>query len=167
MRKSRGFTLIELLVVVAIIGLLSSVVLASLNSAKLKANDAAIQSDLNTIQTQSQIYYNDHGNYGSNTSTIWPFSGNPSCTNSGATNTLFTDDATISNALIALGKLTGPSYSVVCATSADGSGTHKYSITVLLNAKSPSGSQQYLCIDSQLRVANESYYYNGMNGSCN
>ncbi len=61
---SKGFTLIELLVVVAIIGLLSSVVLASLNSARAKARDTYRKSELKQIQNALQIYYNDHnGNY--------------------------------------------------------------------------------------------------------
>lgn len=56
MRRNKGFTLIELLVVIAIIGILSAVVLASLSTARSKGNDAAIQSNLNTIQTQAEIY---------------------------------------------------------------------------------------------------------------
>ena len=59
--RSRGFTLIELLVVIAIIGILSAVVLASLSTARTKGQDAAVQSDLNTIQTQAEIYYGGTG----------------------------------------------------------------------------------------------------------
>jgi prepilin-type N-terminal cleavage/methylation domain-containing protein len=60
--RSKGFTLIELLVVIAIIGILSAVVLASLNTARNKGNDAAIQSDLDTIRTQAEIYYGNNTN---------------------------------------------------------------------------------------------------------
>ena len=55
----RGFTLIELLVVIAIIGILSAVVLASLNTARAKGANAAIKSDLHGISSQSNIIYDD------------------------------------------------------------------------------------------------------------
>jgi len=59
----RGFTLIELLVVIAIIGMLSSVVLASLNTARGSARDARRLEDLRQLQTAMELYYGDHGMY--------------------------------------------------------------------------------------------------------
>ncbi len=57
---TRGFTLIELLVVIAIIGILASVVLASLNSARAKGSDAAIESSINNARAQAELYYDNH-----------------------------------------------------------------------------------------------------------
>jgi prepilin-type N-terminal cleavage/methylation domain-containing protein len=57
MNLKKGFTLIELLVVVAIIGILASVVLASLNTARSKGSDAAIKSNLDNMRAQAALYY--------------------------------------------------------------------------------------------------------------
>ena len=60
MQKNKGFTLIELLVVIAIIGILASVVLASLNSARAKGADAAIKSNLANARAQAELYYDSN-----------------------------------------------------------------------------------------------------------
>lgn len=61
-RNTRGFTLIELLVVIAIIGILAAVVLASLNTARDRGADAAIQASLNNARAQAELYYDSSGN---------------------------------------------------------------------------------------------------------
>ncbi len=61
--KKSGFTLIELLVVIAIIGVLSSVVLASLNTARMKARDSRRISDLKQIKLALELYYDTNGYY--------------------------------------------------------------------------------------------------------
>ncbi|KKS27356.1 MAG: fimbrial protein pilin [Parcubacteria group bacterium GW2011_GWC1_42_11] len=62
-RKSKGFTLIELLLVISIISLLSSIVLASLNSARAKARDAKRLSDMHQMQIALDMYLGQFGGY--------------------------------------------------------------------------------------------------------
>ena len=127
--RSRGFTLIELLVVIAIIGILSAVVLASLNTARQKGSDAAIQSDLSAIQTQAEIVYGSSGNaYG----TVYVSTG--SCT--ATLNTLF-GDPVIAKAIT--GITSAGSSGIMCNSSAQ-----TYAVSAALVAQ----SGKYWCIDN-------------------
>jgi general secretion pathway protein G len=76
--KSRGFTLVELLVVISIIGLLSSVVYSSLQSARQKAITARKQADMNQLLKAVQLYYFDKNSMPANV--------NPGCWCSVGTN---------------------------------------------------------------------------------
>ncbi len=58
---NRGFTLIELLVVIAIIGILSSVVLASLNTARAKGANAAVKANLTGMRAAAELWYDGTG----------------------------------------------------------------------------------------------------------
>jgi len=63
-RQKDGFTLIELLVVIAIIGILSSIVLASLNTARGKGNDAKVKAQLAGLRASAEVYNDTNSNYG-------------------------------------------------------------------------------------------------------
>ncbi len=56
MKSKKGFTLIELLVVISIIGLLTALALASLNSARNRAKDASAKASITSIQHAASFY---------------------------------------------------------------------------------------------------------------
>lgn len=59
----RGFTLIELLVVIAIIGLLASIVLVSLSTARQRARDSRRLGDLRQTQLALELSFDATGGY--------------------------------------------------------------------------------------------------------
>jgi len=134
--KTRGFTLIELLVVIAIIGLLSGVVLASLNTARTKGADASIKSNLKTVQTQAELYYDDAQKYNSDGATGLA---SAACINTAST---VLADATVWKAIQAAQETNGGTLANVtrCAVASTG---NSYAAAIAL--RSVTG---WFCVDS-------------------
>lgn len=117
----KGFTLIELLVVIAIIGILSAVVLASLNTARTKGADAAVKTNLGEVRAQAELFYDVNGqkyvvNAGTNTDV---------CSSSALVATVRGIYASVSYAAVAIGgsptvaQLGSPSTNSIAACHAD------------------------------------------------
>lgn len=120
--NTRGFTLIELLVVIAIIGILASVVLASLNSARDKGQTASIKSSINNARAQAELYYdNNSRSYDPGTA--------------GATNGWVCSDTTIVNIQNSVNNAGG---SFACSADAD---EYRISSTLV-------GTTSAYCVDS-------------------
>lgn len=69
--KNRGFSLVELLVSITIIGILSSIGLATFTSAQKKSRDTKRKAHLKQLTDAFEAYYNDYGQYPDDGDIVW------------------------------------------------------------------------------------------------
>ena len=140
-KTNKGFTLIELLVVIAIIGILSSVVLASLNTARNKGADSAIKSQLAAIRPQAEIIYDSLSSYGVGFSAT---GGTTEACPTAAANNLFATTSVLSQ-IAGAASSAGGAANVSCVTDTDNTTVAtKYAIAARLK----SDNTQAWCVDS-------------------
>lgn len=60
--RHKGFTIAELLIVITVIGILAAIVVVSYSGVTAKANDAAVQSDLDAVAGLAESYKTDPNN---------------------------------------------------------------------------------------------------------
>ncbi len=141
---NEGFTLIELLVVIAIIGVLASIVLASLNTARGKGANAAIKGNLANMRAQAEIYYDSNGSYGAGG---YSLASCPSTLGSAPANTILSD-ATFFNMLNAAAVAGGSAgtnpTALKCLITSQGAGW-----LVAAPLKTSEGSNAWWCVDNR------------------
>lgn len=137
----RGFTLIELLVVIGIIGILSGIVLSSLQSSRKKAGDAAVIQEMNSLRTAMALYRDSQtASYNlSNTS--------------GSCNGINAKPSGLWGTLISSLQSKAQSVNVKCFETS-GSGDYRKFVVAVKLPSSPTGSSdptKWYCIDWELR----------------
>ncbi len=71
LKRQEGFTLLELLIVIVIIGILAVLIIPNLASGPARARDAQRKSDLRSLKTALETYFNDNN--------VYPPAGGVSC----------------------------------------------------------------------------------------
>lgn len=100
LKNKRGFTLIELLVVISIIGILSSVILASLSEARLKARNAKRLSDIKQYSLTVEMALDDNNEYPDPGTVSWYCLGDYSDNACWLNGTGFSENVTLNNILL-------------------------------------------------------------------
>ncbi|WKZ29394.1 MAG: type II secretion system protein [Patescibacteria group bacterium] len=132
-RTQSGFTLIELLVVIAIIGLLSTLAVVALNSARQRSRDAKRVSDIRQIQTALELGFSETNNYPGGTSIVLGSANYDVLCNVGGTSTFAASTAACGTGTIYMGLVpTNPTPNGANYVYTSTSGTGTYQLTFSL-----------------------------------
>lgn len=140
--KMKGFTLIELLVVITIIGILATIVIVNLNSARGRGQDAAITEQMAQVRSQLALYYSDNFGYSVAGTAYATSPALADCTTYAAGTTAFAD-ADFKKAVA--GVLKNSSVAPKCAL---GSNSGANSQSWVMYAKLRVNATDYWCVDS-------------------
>lgn len=159
LNSKKAFTLIELLIVIAIIGVLAAIVVASLNSARSKANSSAIRSNMDSIRKQAEIWYGNRGTYFLNKAMA--ANSTYGCADAYALSSTMFGDSSISKAINQIESLNG-SNTLMCTIRELSNGNSSYAFYTVL----PAGGN--LCIDNTNKFGTAGFYDNPLVGvGCN
>ncbi len=132
-RSQSGFTLIELLVVIAIIGLLSTLAVVALNSARQRSRDAKRVSDIRQIQTALELGFSETNNYPTGAGTILGSANFDVLCNNNGTSSFVASSAACNSGTIYMGLVpTNPTPNGAAYTYTSASATGVYQLTFTL-----------------------------------
>jgi len=141
-RLNKGFTLIELLVVIAIIGILSSVVLASLNTARSKGSDASVKSNLNGARAQAELFYDTAQTYDGVCAAL------STATPGGISNLVLAAARNLSSSAAVVADATAFTYSASGAAGSSACHDSGAGWAAIVSLKSPTTTSAGWCVDS-------------------
>lgn len=153
MSVKKGFTLIELLIVVAIIGILSAIILASLAQARTNARQKAIMAEAKQMVVLMGREYTDNGSYAPLQIAGWIGSSTTTCAARGFTGSYASELVRLCDSIAT--KLGNVTFQMYIGNSV--SLANNYSIMVKLEPTSGTSGLQFFCVGSSGRTYQGNY----------